>query len=281
MILYHGSAQFDSIMKHGLIPDFEMESDFGEGNYLVSCGGTYLSNDLETAAFYAETASHSEMSLGMDPCIFAVEIDPQHLIADEDSVWTVVGRLLEEQFGLRYQAERSQDEIEELLAERSPGLAFYEDIARNFELDQSDVSVLETMQKAVRAFSIRRGSYEWDPREANLDEVGHINDFCRLAKVTLSPSWCMNRLSSIVVTGRTLEVIDPLDSDKPNRIVGYMRLLVGPEGLTIEGAEKGGVFDDYELQAFHDAYLERQLDRGVQIESEWSAESASQLEMFA
>lgn len=279
MILYHGSAQFDSIMEHGLIPDFEMESDFGDSNYLVSCGGTYLSNHLDTAAMYAETASNSEMSLGMDPCIFAVEIDPQHLIADEDSVWTVLGRLIEKQFDLGFEAEMSNDEIEELLDERSPGLAFYEDVARDFELDTNDASVLETIEKAVRAFCFRRGSYEWDPREANQDEVGHINDFCALAKVTLSRPWCMRKLNSIVITSRTLEVIEPLNSDKPNRIVGYMRLQLDPRGLTIEGADKGGIFDDCQLREFLDTYVERQLDRGVQVQSQWSAESVSQLEM--
>lgn len=95
MRLYHGSGQFDQIMKEGLVLDSGNKTDFDDTGALTSLGGIYMTDRVDVAAFYAAKATSSECSLGMDPCVFVLDVvDEDTLIADRTKSGQSSGTIL-------------------------------------------------------------------------------------------------------------------------------------------------------------------------------------------
>ncbi len=264
MLLFHGSARYDDIMKSGLLANSGVENDFGPDNSLVSCGGVYLTDDLAIAAFYAEMSSNSEMSLGMDPCIFAVDVDHQFLIADEDKIWSVLKRIVERYLDESLDGGLSTEEVEEMLEDNVFGqIDFYTRVAGAFELDANDKSTEEAIKAGTRAFAIRSGSYEWDPREEHVQEIEDINRLCTLASVAITREWFFKH--QMAMTCRTLQDISPMGTQSPCKIVGAMRLGLSVDGLSVTETECFGELDEQDIAEFQEKFVERMGNRGITI----------------
>lgn len=269
MRFFHGSAQFDSIMKDGLIPGSGIETDFSEDTRLVSLGGVYVTNDPKVAGFYAEMATQSEQSLGMDPCIFEIEITHHDLIADEDKVWSAIQDRVLRTYGLeREEGGFDQEEIDAILAEHDyekdrlvSEVAFKLQTYIPHEEDEAVVYA------AIRGFVLRSLCYEWDPAGENADEVAAINELCRRARCTLTDEWCRRQFGTYAITARTLSPIGAMGADAEARIVGFAKLTLSGDGLQITGMDHGGTLALDDALALQETYIENVGKRGVVVEA--------------
>lgn len=270
VVLYHGCASFDDICRDGLVFDSNRSNDFGEGGYLASCGGTYFSDSLELAAFYAVNAHMSEANFAGDPCVFAVEIDEALLIADEDKVWDSMRVILETLSGkLLRECELEHDEAielaEALLARH--GDDAMRQIEDKFLLKGTGYDAAAA-RDGLRAFIIRAASYEWNPSDPACSvELEAINAFCGLASRTISRRWLSEHYEDISLTCRTLHPISPAGTDPAARIVGHVRLEVDSSGLSIRAADCTGHFDRDDLIEFEEFVIDKISERaGCEIE---------------
>jgi hypothetical protein len=267
MLLYHGCASYYQASKEGLVYDPERSNDFGEGEYLQSCGGTYFSDSIEVAAFYAVNATSSEAFMGDDPCVFAVEVDDDLLLADEDKVWDVVRVAVERATGRRLwdetDVEEAQERIEALFSRHGP--AIEDQVAEKFRLRGA---ARDAVGPAVRAFLLRATCYDWSVLQPGFEaELAAINDFCALAAGTISRSWFSEHYETFAVTCRTLAPVAPMGSEGPARIVGSIRLVMGDLGLSISAIEFDGEFDEEDALEFQEAYIEKVGERaGCEVE---------------
>jgi hypothetical protein len=261
MLLYHGCASYRQASKEGLIYDPNRANDFGEGEYLQSCGGTYLSDSIEVAAFYADNATNSEVFMGDDPCVFAVEVDDDLLLADEDKVWDAMRAVVERALGRRLwdetDAEDAHERIDALFARN--GRAIEEWVADKFRLSGE---VRDTIEPAVRAFLLRATCYDWSVVQPGFEaELTAINEFCSLASGTISHGWLSEHYDTFVVTCRTLSPITPMGSDGPARIVGSIRLVMGDLGLSVQAIEFDGEFSEEDALDFEGFYIQKAQER--------------------
>lgn len=267
MLLYHGCASYQQASKEGLVYDPERTNDFGEGEYLQACGGTYLSDSIELAAFYAMNATSSDAFMGDDPCVFAVEVDDDLLIADEDKVWDPIRVVVEQALRRRLwdedDFEGANQRIDELFSRH--GETISEMVADKFRLRGGDV---EAILPAVRAFLLRATCYEWSVLQPGFEaELSAINDFCALVSGTISRRWLSEHYENFALTCRTLSPILPMGSDGPARIVGSIRLVMGDLGLSVDAIEFDGVFDEEDALDFQESFIEKTEERaGCQIE---------------
>jgi hypothetical protein len=269
MRFFHGSAQFDSIMKDGLIPGSGIETDFSEDNRLVSLGGVYMTNDPRVAGFYAEMAAQSEQSLGMDPCIFEVEITHHDLIADEDKVWAAIeGRVLKA-FDLKdEEGGYDQEEMDNILSEHDyvkNRLVGEVALALQTSIDHEDDEDL--IYAAIRGFLLRSLCYDWDPKDQHADEVKAINELCRRARCTLTEDWCRRQFGAYSITARTLTPVGPMNSDSVAKIVGFAKLTLSNKGLQITNIDYGGTLSLDDALALQEAFIDNVNKRGVQIDA--------------
>lgn len=270
MLLYHGCASYHQASKEGLIYDPARTNDFGEGEYLQSCGGTYLSDSLEVAAFYANNAICSEAFMGDDPCVFAVEVDDALLLADEDKVWDAMRVVVERITGRRLwdqaEGETVRSRIDDLLARH--GDALENSISDKFRLKggSRDGGLIRS---ALEGFLLRETCYEWSVLQPGYEtELKAINDFCALVSGTISRRWFSEHYEDFAVTCRTLVPILPMGEEGPARIVGSIRLVMGHLGLTVEAIEYDGIFDEEDAVDFEEAFIEKAYERsGCEIEA--------------
>lgn len=271
VVLYHGCASFDDVSRDGLIFDPGRTNDFGEGAYLASCGGTYLSDSLELAAFYAANAHMSEANLGGDPCVFAVEIDEALLIADEDKIWDSMRVIVETLSGERiWGCDLEHDEAVEMAESfiSRHGDEAIRRIESKFLLKGTGVDT-ETVREGLRAFIVRAVSYEWNPSDPASDrDLEAINRFCAAASRTISRRWLSEHYDDFALTCRTLESVSPVGMISPARIVGHARLQVDSSGLSITSAECHGYLDQDDLEEFEEWFIEKVSERaGCNISS--------------
>lgn len=270
VVLYHGCASFDDICREGLVFDSNRSNDFGEGAYLASCGGTYFSDSLEVAAFYAANAHMSESNFGGDPCVFAVEIDEALLIADEDKVWDsmrVIVETLSRQriWGCDHDHQEAVSLADDFLVRH--GSDALQRIESKFLL-KGTVYDDAAIRAALRAFIIRAVSYEWNPEDRNCkQELEAINGFCAAASRTISRSWLSEHYEDFSLTCRTLHPVTPADVLSAARIVGHVRLTVDPSGLSILSVDHHGHFDEADAVEFEESFIEKVSERsGCDIE---------------
>lgn len=269
MRFYHGSAQFDNIMKDGLVQESGYETDFSDDNRLISLGGIYMTNKPEVAAFYAEMASHSEQSLGMDPCIFEIDITHHDLIADEDKLWAAIDGTVLKTLGLEgEEGGFSQVDIEDILAEHDYKRdQLISDVA--FKLQTSIAHEEDEIlhYDAIKAFVLRSLSYEWDPAGENADDVEAINELCKRARATLTDEWCKRNLGNYAITARTLLPVGNMESDSNVKIIGYAKLGLSNNGMEITGIEYGGTLTLDDGLTLQEVFIENAQNRGVKVES--------------
>lgn len=261
MLLYHGCASYHQASKEGLVYDPGRTNDFGEGEYLQACGGTYLSDSIELAAFYASNATSSEAFMGDDPCVFAVEVDDDLLIADEDKVWdpirVVVEKALRRRLWAETDAEEANGRIDDLFARH--GETIVDQVADKFRLRGGDQ---DAVLPAVRAFLLRATCYEWSVLQPGFEaELTTINDFCALVSSTISRRWFSEHYDDFALTCRTLSPILPMGSEALARIVGSIRLVMGDLGLSVDAIEFDGVFDEEDALDFQDCFIEKTEER--------------------
>jgi hypothetical protein len=266
VVLYHGCASFDSVMAEGLVFDRDRVNDFGEGGYLQSCGGTYLTDSIEVAAFYANNATCSEYALGCDPTVFAIEIDEALLIADEDKIWDAMRVILETVARTRIGRDdldlaEARQAADEFLARH--GNEVLRKVEEKFRLTDDN---REQIGSAIRAFMVRGTSYEWDPAADHMvAELAAINTFCALASHTISRRWLSEHYDEFTLSCRTMEPI--CVTDGPARIVGHIRLRMGNRGMSVEGIDFAGHFDEEDVMTFEESFIEKAADRsGCEIE---------------
>lgn len=269
MRFFHGSAQFDNIMKDGLVVSSGVETDFSEDNRLVSLGGIYLTNDPKVAGFYAEMASQSEQSLGMDPCIFEIEITHDELIADEDKVWAAIQGPVLRVYGLEKEEGGFEEaEIDAILDAHDPEkdrlVANVARILQTYISYDEDEAVIFS---AIRGFVLRSLSYEWDPAGSNADDVAAINELCRRARCTLTDDWCARQFGTYAITARTLSSVGPLGSDAEAKIVGFAKLTLADNGLRISGIEYGGTLSVDDALGLQNIYIENVAGRGAIVQA--------------
>jgi hypothetical protein len=279
VVLYHGCASFDDVMGEGLVFDRDRTNDFGEGGYLQSCGGTYLTDSIEVAAFYANNATCSEYALGCDPAIFAIEIDEALLIADEDKIWdpmrviceTVSRRRVE---GDELDLSEARQAADEFLARHGDEAA--RRVEDKFMLKGASKLDLDQISSAIRAFIIRATSYEWNPASEEMsDELTAINSFCSVASHTVSRRWLSEHYDNFSLSCRTMEAISVTDG--PARIVGHIRLRMGELGMSVEGIDFAGHFDQEDAIDFEGSFIEKATERsGCEIEP-YSWDNAGEL----
>jgi hypothetical protein len=265
MLLYHGSAQFDAIMKEGLLPTVDVSNDFSEDFRLTSLGGVYLTSSPSVAAFYADIAVHSEQSFGMDPCLFMIEVDHHSLIADEDKVWLAIQELVQNHLSVdAYEEGLDDDEVKRLFDE-SIGL-FGDLVSRverllhvDFNKDENEIVV----GHAIKAFALRSLSCEWDPHGAHSSEVEAINMLCTRCRATLEDGWLSKHFNDASLTARTLEPIGTITAIDGPRIVGYACLNLSKDGLTVTGVDYGGDITLDQVIEFQADFIERNLERGA------------------
>jgi len=269
MRFYHGSAQFDSIMKDGLVPDSGVETDFSEDTRLVSLGGVYVTNNPKVAGFYAEMASQSEQSLGMDPCIFEIEITHHDLIADEDKVWAAIDDKVLRTYGLEEdEGGFTQEEIASILVEHDCRRdRLVSEVAFTLETGIPDEEDEGTVYAAIRGFLLRSLCYEWDPSGDNAEDVAAINELCRRARCTLTDEWCRRQFGTYAITARTLSTVGPMGSDCEAKIVGFAKLAISSDGLQITGIEYGGTLTLSDALDLQDIYIENASKRGAVVEA--------------
>lgn len=269
MLLYHGCASYHQASKEGLIYDPARTNDFGEGEYLQSCGGTYLSDSLEVAAFYANNAICSEAFMGDDPCVFAVEVHDDLLLADEDKAWDAMRVIVERTTGRRLwdeaDAETSRSRIDDLLARHGGTL---EDAIRDKFMLKGNSRGGALIRSALQAFLLRATCYEWSVLQPGYEtELKAINDFCALVSGTIQRRWFKEHYDDFAMTCRTLAPILPMGEEGPARIVGSIRLVMGHLGLTVEAIEYDGVFGEEDAVDFEEAFIEKAYERsGCEIE---------------
>ena len=268
MRFFHGSAQFDSIMKDGLIAGCGVETDFSEDNRLASLGGIYLTNDPKVAGFYAEMASQSEQSLGMDPCIFEIDITHHDLIADEDKVWSAVqGRILRTLGMDKEEGGFEETEIDAIFADHEHERdRLVSEVARTLQISIAHEEDEAVVFDAIRGFVLRSLCYEWDPAGENADEVSAINELCRRARCTLTDDWCGRQFGTYAITARTLSSIGPMDSQADIKIVGFARLTLSGNGLQISCVDHGGTLTIDDALALQETYIENVGHRGFVVE---------------
>ena len=268
-VLFHGSASFDEIMEHGLAFDRERANDFGTGDNLASCGGTYLADCLSVAARYADNATGSEASLGGDPCAFAVEVDEGLLVADEDKVWDTIEEAIFLLSGMKVDEadgpEDSEGWADMLLSRHGDGL-----VARlRSDLDIDPGFSSADVEAGVRGFLLRSQCWsDWlSFGEESAAALAGIDALCSAARGPVEHGWLSQRYDVYSLTAR---VLDPVPADAraeaPARIVGHVRLMMSTDGLEIVGAECSGELSEEDLVVFIDAYVEAASDRGVPIE---------------
>lgn len=268
VVLYHGCASFDEVMAEGLVFDRARTNDFGEGGYLQSCGGTYLTDSIEVAAFYAANANCSEYALGCDPAVFAVEIDEALLIADEDKIWDPMRVIIETVSRRRFDRDdlnlaEARQAADEFLARH--GDEVLRRVEEKFLLKVAGVG-REQMEGAIRGFMIRATSYEWDPAaEALSVDLAAINSFCSLASHTVSRRWLSEHYDQFTLSCRTM---DPISTTVgPARIVGHIRLRMGGLGMSVEGIDFAGHFNEEDAIDFEESFIEKATERsGCEIE---------------
>jgi hypothetical protein len=269
VVLYHGCASFDAVMSEGLIFDPARTNEFGEGGYLQSCGGTYLTDSIEVAAFYANNATCSEYALGCDPAVFAVEIDEALLIADEDKIWDPM-RVIIETASRRRMDGNDLDLAEARLAADEFLFRHGDEASRRMEekfLLKGKQFDRDQIGTAIRAFIVRATSYEWDPASDEMSaEIDAINSFCSLASRTISRRWLSGHYDQFALSCRTMHAISV--SDGPARIVGHIRLRMGELGMSVEGVDFAGHFDEGNAIDFEESFIEKASERsGCEIEA--------------
>lgn len=268
VVLYHGCASFDAVMAEGLVFDWSRTNDFGEGGYLQSCGGTYLTDSIEVAAFYANNATCSEYALGCDPAVFAVEIDEALLIADEDKIWDPM-RVIVEMLSRRRMDGGDLDLAEARAAAEEFLLRHGDEASRKVEekflLKGTDYDP-EQVLASIRAFIVRATSYEWNPSSDEVvSELAAINVFCSATSRTLTRRWLSEHYDEFSLSCRTMEAISPTDG--PARIVGHVRLRMGDLGMSVEGIDFSGHFDEEDAIDFEESFIEKATERsGYEIE---------------
>ncbi len=269
VVLYHGCASFDAVMAEGLVFDRTRTNDFGEGGYLQSCGGTYLTDSIEVAAFYANNAACSEYALGCDPAVFAIEIDEALLIADEDKVWDPIRVIIETVS--RRRVERDDLDLAEARQAADDFLAKHDDevcrrVEEKFLLKDAAKLDRDQIGSAIRAFIVRATSYEWDPASAEMtDELAAINSFCLLVSHTVSRRWLSEHYDQFSLSCRTMDPISTTDG--PARIVGHIRLRMGDLGMSVEGIDFAGHFDEEDAIDFEESFIDKATERsGCDIE---------------
>jgi hypothetical protein len=261
MRLYHGSANCDDIRQQGLLPVSPVETDFSDDLRLKSLGGVYMTDRADLAAFYAAKSTSSEMSLGGDPCLFAIEIDEGALIADEDQVVWVFREEIRQTSSLPFDDGLSIKEVDELIEEHINDLSgLARRLKSRFELsdvndDQTDLDALLTA--TVRAVLVRDLSFEYDPEGESADDVAAINRFCSLARVAIDPAWNASHTGEVHMTARTMSPVSPQATGTGSRIVGSIRLKMDATGLNIEDIEFDGVFELEDALAFQDDFIWR------------------------
>jgi hypothetical protein len=269
VVLYHGCASFDDVMTGGLVFDPARTNDFGEGGYLQSCGGTYLTDSIEVAAFYANNATCSEYALGCDPAVFAVEIDEALLIADEDKIWDPMRVIIEtvsrrriDRDDLDFAAARQA--ADEFLARHGDEASIR--VEEKFRLKGGKLD-RDQIGPAIRAFIIRATSYEWNPASEEMsDELSAINSFCSVASHTVSRRWLSEHYDDFSLSCRTMDAISVTDG--PARIVGHIRLRMGELGMSVEGIDFAGYFDEEDAIDFEESFIEKASERsGCEIEA--------------
>ncbi len=268
VVLYHGCASFDEVMAEGLVFDRARTNDFGEGGYLQSCGGTYLTDSIEVAAFYANNATCSEYALGCDPAVFAVEIDEGLLIADEDKIWDPM-RVIVEMLSRR-RIDGGDLDLAEARAAADKFLFRHGDeasrkVEEKFLLKGMDYDP-QQVRAAIRAFIVRATSYEWNPSSDDVaSELSAIDAFCATASRTVSRRWLSEHYDEFSLSCRTMEAISP--SGGPARIVGHIRLRMGDLGMSVEGIDFAGHFDEEDAIGFEESFIEKATERsGCDIE---------------
>ena len=280
VVLYHGCASFDEVSSVGLLFDRNRSNDFGEGGYLASCGGTYFSDSIEIAAFYAANANMSEANLGGDPCVFAVEIDEALLIADEDKVWDIARHIIETLSGKRFdgcdlehaEAEEAADAFLARHGEEALRRIRDKFLLKGIGCDDS------TIRDGLRAFIVRALSYEWNPADVACgQDLAAINGFCAAASRTISRRWLSEHYETASLTCRTLHPVAPAGtpSTSPARIVGHVRLQMDTSGLSIRAVDFEGHFDENDAIEFEESFIEKVEERsGCEITSEAWADTA-------
>lgn len=259
-ILYHGCASFDAVMEEGLRFERGRTNDFGEGGYLQSCGGIYLTDDLAVAAFYAQNAMQGESWCGGSPCVFAVEIDEALLIADEDKAWDAMRVIIERLHGRKLETDLTVDDAH---AQASAFLQCHgdravRDIEDKFLLRGADFERADIL-KAVEGFMLRATSYEWHPSLPQFSAaLAAIDSFCGLATNTISRRWLSEHYEQFALSCRTMADISLADG--PARIIGHIRIEMDGVGLVVEGVDYEGHFDDEDAMEFEEAFMEKVLE---------------------
>lgn len=257
MRYFHGSGQYDAILKEGLVLDSGNKTDFDDTGALTSLGGIYMTDRVDVASFYAAKAISTECSLGMDPCIFVLEVDEETLVADEDKIWSVIIN----DWDFRRLGFVDGDDAE-LHA------AFDAAIAKNghvFRRLMDDIYVEETDEnydafiQGVRAFVLRAYSWEWN-EETCQSEFEAINKLCGLARSTVSHDWMARNFSDYALTCRTMDVVSPDPSSAGNRIVGAICLRMNADGLKIEDIEAVGDVTKSDVKQFVATFKEKVRD---------------------
>jgi hypothetical protein len=268
VVLYHGCASFDAVMAEGLVFDRSRTNDFGEGGYLQSCGGTYLTDSIEVAAFYANNATCSDYALGCDPTVFAIEIDEALLIADEDKVWDPMRVICETVSRRRVEGDdldlsEARQAADEFLARHGDEVSRRVEEKFRLKGTQSD---RDQIGDAIRAFIVRATSYEWDPASDDMSaELAAINSFCSLASHTVSRRWLSEHYDQFSLSCRTMDPISTKDASA--RIVGHIRLRMGHLGMSVEGIDFAGHFDEEDAIDFEESFIEKASERsGCDIE---------------
>jgi hypothetical protein len=129
---------------------------------------------------------------------------------------------------------------------------------------------------AIRAFIIRATSYEWNPASEEMsDELSAINSFCSVASHTVSRRWLSEHYDDFSLSCRTMEAISVTDG--PARIVGHIRLRMGELGMSVEGIDFAGHFDQEDAIDFEGSFIEKATERsGCEIEP-YSWDNAGEL----
>lgn len=254
MRYYHGSGQFDQIMKEGLVLESGNKTDFDDTGALTSLGGIYMTDRVDVASFYATKATTSECSLGMDPCVFVLEVDEDTLIADEDKIWSVIRNDFE--FGRLGFDDGDDAELHE---------TFDAALAKNshvFKRLMSDICVEDTDEnydafvQGVRAFVLRAYSWEWSEENCQA-EFEAINKLCDLARSTVSHDWMARNFTEYAITCRTMDAVSADPSSGGNRIVGAICLRMNSDGLKIEDIEAVGDVTKSDVKEFVAAFKEK------------------------
>lgn len=247
MRFFHGSGQFDQIRLEGIKPNSGHKTDFDDTGALTSLGGVYMTDRIDVAAFYAAKAISSECSMGMDPCVFVLDVDQETLIADEDKIWSAI----QSDYAFANLGFEDGDEAD-LVSMFEEGLQKHENLFKRIMLDLQIDDVegnFDSFLKGLRAFILRAYSWEWN-EEANKQEFEDINKICDLARSTVSHDWMSRHFSEYAITCRSLSSVLPDPNSGENKIIGAINLRMNSDGLKIEEVEAYGSVTKKDINDF-------------------------------